>query len=177
MYILPRLRLFCNMFSGCFVAYNAYGMKLTYETGTATLIQFIVLGILNIFTGLDSVVQTCRHDSPNCLENVFTSFVFYVLIITWFGIVCVIGYAAEQKRSRRLAQLLILAELLIAFVAFINIKLNLNAHNGLLSLFTSIADLILAIWIISLAFRLMRAGTCRVVTAKTRTRKRRKTTS
>jgi len=150
-------------------------MKLTYETGTATLIQFIVLGILNILTGLDSIAQTCRHDSPNCLENVFTSFIFYLLIISWFGIVCVIGYAAEQKRSRRLAQLLILAEILIAFVAFFNIKLNLKYHNGLLSLFTSAADLILAIWIITLAYRLMKAGSGRVVTAKVRPRKRRKT--
>lgn len=159
------------------LAYNAYVMKLTYETGTATLIQFIVLGMLNILTGLDSIVQTCRHDSPNCLENVFTSFVFYVLVIAWFAFVCVIGYAAEQKRSRRLAQVLILAELLIAFVAFFNIRLNLRYENGLLSLFTSVADLILAIWIISLAYRLMRAGSGRVVTVKTRrSRKRRKTT-
>lgn len=152
-------------------------MKLTYETGTATLIQFICLGILNIMTGLDSIVQTCRHDGSNCLENVFTSFVFYLLIVSWFGIVCVIGYAAEQKRSRRLAQLLILAEILIAFVAFFNIRLNLKYHNGLLSLLTSFADLILAIWIITLAYRLMRAGSGRVVTAKVRVRKRRKPTA
>lgn len=150
-------------------------MKLTYETGSATLVQFIVLGMMNILTGLDSIAQTCRHDSTNCLENVFTSFVFYVLIITWFGIVCVIGYAAEQKRSRRLAQLLILAEILIAFVAFFNIKLNLKYHNGWLSLMTSVADLILAIWIITLAYRLMKAGSGRVVAStKPRARKRRK---
>lgn len=159
------------------VAYNAYGMKLTYETGTATLIQFITLGILNILTGLDSVVQTCRHDSTNCLENIFTSFVFYLLIVTWFGIVCVIGYAAEQKRSRRLAQLLILAEILIAFVAFFNIRLSLRYHNSLLSLFTSAADLILAIWIISLAFRLMRAGSGRVVVKQRKRRPRKRKTA
>lgn len=149
-------------------------MKLTYETGTATLIQFITLGMLNILTGLDSIVQTCRHDSPNCLENVFTSFVFYVLIVAWFGAVCVMGYAAQQKRSRRLAQVLILAELLIAFVAFFNIRLNLKYHNGLLSLATSIADLVLAIWIITLAYRLMKAGSGRVVVTKQRARRRRK---
>lgn len=146
-------------------------MKLTYETGTATLIQFIVLGLMNILTGLDSVVQTCRHDSTNCLENVLTSFVFYLLIIAWFGIVCVIGFFAQHRRSRRLAQLLILAEILIAFVAFFNIKLNLKYHNGILSLMTSAADLILAIWIITLAYRLMRSGAGRVK-VKARVRKR-----
>lgn len=149
-------------------------MKLTYETGTATLIQFITLGMLNILTGLDSIIQTCRHDGTNCLENVFTSFVFYILIVGWFGIVCVIGYAAEQKRSRRLAQLLILAEIMIAFVAFFNIRLNLKYHNGFLTLITSLADLVLAIWIITLAYRLMKAGSGRVVTTKHRPRQRRK---
>lgn len=148
-------------------------IKLTYETGTATLIQFITLGMLNILTGLDSVVQTCRHDGSNCLENVFTSFVFYILIVAWFGIVCVIGYAAEQKRSRRLAQILICAEVLIALVAFFNIRLNLRYHNGFLGLFTSLADLILAIWVIMLAWRLMKAGSGRVVTRGKRRARRR----
>lgn len=147
-------------------------MKLTYETGTATLIQFIVLGIMNILTGLDSVVITCRHDSANCLENVLTSFVFYILIITWFGIVCVLGFFAEHKRSKRLAQLLIFAEILIAFVAFFNIKLNVKYHNGWLTLMTSLADLILAIWIITLAYRLSKASGGRVA-VKNRARKRR----
>lgn len=146
-------------------------MKLTYETGTATLIQFIVLGIMNILTGLDSVVQTCRHDSVNCLENILTSFVFYLLILGWFGFICIIGFFAQHRRSRRLAQLLILAELLIAFVAFFNIRLNLKYDNGWLTLMTSVADLILAIWIITLAYRLTRAGGGRVK-VKARVQKR-----
>jgi hypothetical protein len=146
-------------------------MKLSYETGTATLIQFIVLGLLNILTGLDSVVVTCRHSGNDCLSNVLTSFIFYLVILAWFGMVFVIGYLAQERRSRRLAQLLIAAEVLIALVAFFNIKLNLKYDNGLLSLFTSLADLILAIWIITLAYRLVKAGSGRVV-AKQRPRRR-----
>ena len=40
---------------------------------------------------------------------------------------------------------------------------------------TSIADLVLAIWIITLAYRLMKAGSGRVVVTKQRARRRRKT--
>ena len=147
-------------------------MKLTYETGTATLIQFITLSLLNILTGLDSVASSCRKEGSDCLGDFFISFIFYLLVVLWFGAVCVLGYAAQQRRSKFLARLLIMAELLIALVAFINIKLNLGGDNGWLSLFTSVADLILAIWIISLAFRLIRSGGGRVVT-KQRTRRRR----
>lgn len=155
------------------MAYNAFSMKLTYETGLATMIQFIVLSFLNILTGLDSIIATCRHDSSSCVSNTLTSIIFYILIVAWFGIVCVLGYAAQERRSKRLAQLLILAEVMVAFVAFFNVRLNLRYHNGFLSLFTSITDLILAIWIITLAYRLIRAGGGRVV-AKQRGRKRRK---
>lgn len=145
-------------------------MKLTYETGTATLIQFIVLGLLNIINGLDSIVTTCHHEGGGCLSNVFSSVVFYILTIMWFGIVLLIGYAAQEKRSRRLAQLLIAAEAMIALIAFFNIKLNVRYHNGLLSLFTSVADLLLAIWIITLAYRLMKAGGRRITKQRSRNR-------
>ena len=137
-------------------------MRLTYETATATLIQFIVLGLLNIATGLDSVITTCRHSGGDCVGNIFSSLVFYLLIIAWFGVVVAIGYFAQERRSKRLALLLIATEGLIALVALFNIKLNLKYHNGFLSLFTSFADVLLALWIITLAYRLMRAGGNRI---------------
>ena len=148
-------------------------MKLTYETGTATLIQFITLSLLNILTGLDSVATTCRKEDGDCLGDFLISFIFYLLVVFWFGVVCVLGYGAQQRRSKLLARLLIAAEVMIAMVALFNIKLNLAGSHSLLSLFTSIVDLILAIWIISLAFRLMKAGSGRVV-AKQRPRRRQK---
>jgi hypothetical protein len=138
-------------------------MRLKYQAGTATLIQLIVLGLLNIANGLQSVIETCRHDSGSCMSNIFTSFIFYILTVGWFVILVIIGYGAQEKRSKRLAQVLIAAEGLTALVALFNIKLNLRYHNGFLSLFTSFADLVLSIWIITLAFRLMRAGAGRVV--------------
>jgi hypothetical protein len=145
-------------------------MKLTYETGTATLIQFIVLSLLNIAATITSVVTTCHHQGASCVGNLLSSIVFYILIVVWFGMITVLGFAAQQKRSRRLAQVLIAAEALIGLVALFNLKLGLRYHNGYLSLFTSAADLLLAGWIISLAFRLMKAGGGRVVTGRARRR-------
>jgi len=151
-------------------------MKLTYETATATLIQFIVLGLLNIANGLDSIVTTCHHAGGDCLGNVFSSLIFYILTVIWFGMVLFVGYIAQERRSKRLAQLLIAAEGLISLVALFNIKLNLKYHSGFLSLGTSLLDLALAIWVITLAYRLMRAGGKRIP-VRQRSRKRPSSTS
>lgn len=142
-------------------------MKLTYETGIATLIQFITLSLLNIATGTNSVVTTCRHSGGDCVSNLIVSMIFFILVAGWFAAVWLLGYMAQERRSRRLAQLLIAAEAFIALIALFNAKHRTDA----LSLVTSLIDLILAIWIITLAFRLMRAGGGRVVTG-TRTRQR-----
>ena len=141
-------------------------MKLTYETGTATLIQLIVLGLLNITTGISSTVTSC-HKETDCLGSVLINFVFYVVLIGWFFALTVLGFAAQAKRSKRLAQLLIMAEGLVALVALFDVK----HHNEVLGLSTSAGDLILSLWIISLAFRLMRSGGGRVV-VKQRSRRR-----
>lgn len=146
------------------------GVKLTYETGTATLIQFVVLSLLNIATGTNSVVTTCYNSKSNCASNLVVSLIFYLLIVGWFAFIWVLGYAAQDRRSKRLAQVLILAEICVAFVAYFNIK-HRNA-NDYISLATSVIDLILALWIITLAWRLMRAKGGRVVTNRQRTRRR-----
>jgi hypothetical protein len=140
-------------------------MKLTYETGTATLIQFIVLGLLNILTGVSSTVSSCRSDS-DCLGSVFLNFIFYVVLIGWFGILAILGFGAQHKRSRRLAQILIAAESMVALVALFDAK----HHNNNLELITSLADLVLALWVISLAYRLIKSGGGRVVHPRTRRR-------
>ena len=134
-------------------------MKLTYQTGVATLIQFITLSLLGIANGANSVVTTCRHDGTNCVSNLIVSLIFFILTAAWFGAVWILGYTAQERRSRRLAQLLICAEAFIALIAFFNAK----HHNDILSLATSLLDLVLAVWIITLAFRLMLAGGNRVV--------------
>lgn len=150
-------------------------MKLTYETGTATLIQFLVLGLLNLANGLNSIISTC-HSGKDCVNNALVSAIFYMLAAGWFAALWVIGYLAQERRSKMLARLLIAAEALVALVAFFNAK----HHSDFLSLFTSLVDLVLAVWIITIAFRLMRSGGGRVVShgrsGRNRPRQRRKTT-
>ncbi len=147
-------------------------MKLTYETAIATFIQFIILSFLGIANGLNSVVTTCRHSSSDCVSNLIVSLIFFILTAVWFGAIWLLGFIAQDRRSKRLAQLLICAECLIALVALFNAK----HHTDILSLFTSVIDLVLAIWVIILAYRLMRAGGGRVVSHQ-RPRRRHKTPS
>jgi hypothetical protein len=135
------------------------------------------LGLLNIATGVDSVVTTCAHDRPDCVSNIIVSLLFYLLIVGWFGMVLGLGYLAQERRGKHLAQLLIMAEAAILLVAAFNVKLNLKYHNGLLSLFTSLLDVALAIWIITLAYRLMRAGGKRITAASRQRSRRRRTPS
>ncbi len=145
-------------------------MRLKYETGIATLIQFVTLSGLNIATGIDSVIGGCRAKNTDCLSNTLLSLVFYLLIASWFGAVWFLGFTAQQLRSKRLAQLLICAELTILAVATFSIKLNLTNHDSLLSLVTSLIDVGLALWVILLAYRLMRVGGGRIPARQRRRR-------
>lgn len=145
-------------------------MKLKYETGIATLIQFVTLSLLNVANGLDSIVTTCHEQKNDCFTSALLSMAFYVLAAGFFGCVWILGYFAQERRSKRLAQLLIFIELMISAVAFFNV----HHHNNVLNLITSLVDLALAAWVILLAFRLMRSDGGRVVT-KQRARHRKHT--
>ncbi|MGC1176531.1 MAG: hypothetical protein WA843_00510 [Candidatus Saccharimonadales bacterium] len=147
-------------------------MTFKYETAVATLVQFITLSLLGIANGVNSVVTTCHGDKGDCVSNLIVSLIFFILTALWFGAVWVLGYAAQERRSKRLAQLLICAEVLIAMAALFNAR----HHTDVLSLITSLVDLLLAVWIITLAFRLMRAGGGRVVSRQRGRARRRPTT-
>ena len=135
-------------------------MKLRYETGIATLIQFVTMAFLNVGTGLVSVVSGCHSGIGDCIVNSFTSLVYFLLITLWFGFVWVLGFIAQDRRSKRVAQALIGAEILIALVALFNARHHVDA----IGLVTSLIDAVLAIWIIFLAFKLMRSDGARIVT-------------
>lgn len=133
-------------------------MKISYETGTATLIQFMVLGILNLATSLNSIISAC-HSGKDCMTQAIVTPIYYILLTGWFASLWVLGYFAQERRSKWLARLLICAEGLVAIVALFNAK----HHVDFIGLVTSIADLILAAWVILVAFRLMLSGGNRVV--------------
>jgi hypothetical protein len=135
-------------------------MHLKYQTAVATLVQFILLSLLGIANGLNSIVTTCHSSGSDCVSNTIVSLIFFILTAAWFGAIWIVGYAAQERRSKRLAQLLICGEGLVALVAYFNAR----HHTDALGLITSIVDLILALWIITLAFRLMRSSGGRIVT-------------
>lgn len=145
-------------------------MRFRYETGAITLIQFIVMSLLNIANGLNSIVTTCHNTGRDCISNLIVSLIFFIIITAWFAFIWILGYTAQERRSKRLAQVLIVAEIGIAMVAYFNAR----HHTDWLSLATSVIDLILAVWVIFLAFRLMRAKGGRVVARQTGRRRRRR---
>ena len=142
-------------------------MKLTYQTSIATFIQFIALFFLNIGTGAVSVVSKCTDQSGDCISNLLVSLIFFMLITFWFGFIWILGYTAQERRSKKLAQLLIACEILIALVALFNAVHRTDP----LSLATSLIDFGLSIWVIVLAYRLMNAHGGRIV-SKQKTQKR-----
>jgi hypothetical protein len=141
-------------------------MNLTYETGKAAMIQFAVISLLNIATGVTSVVSTCSSSKTQCVTNMLSSVVFYILIVLWFGFIMLLAIKAQQKRTKRFSQLLILSELGVFAVAGYNIKAGMDYHYGALDLFTSFIDLVFSVWVISLSYRLIRSGGGRVVTKR-----------
>lgn len=154
---VPRLLLF---------GYNAY-MILRYQTGIATLVQFIAMGLLNIGNTGNAIATACREETGSCSTDIFVSIIFYLLLMSWFGIMCLLGYMAQERRSRRFAIVLIGAELLTIGVASINAR----GHTDVLSLITSIVDIILAFLVIYLAVRIILAGRGRVTRQRQRRRR------
>jgi hypothetical protein len=152
-------------------------MRLTRDTGTATLIQFITLGILNLVTGLNSIITACHH-GKDCMTQAAVTPVYYILLTAWFASLWVLGYYTRERRSRWLAFFLFSAEGLVALISLFNAK----HHTDLIGLITSLVDLALAIWIMILSFRLWLAGPGRISRShgtrqgSTRPRQRRKTT-
>ncbi len=134
-------------------------MKLRYETGAATLVQFAVGTILGFLTQFSTVVASCFKHSGDCVSDTLTSLLYVILLGMWLGFVSVIGYAAQDKRSQRLAQILVGLEGIILLVILFNIR---GSHN-LFDQLASLIDLAICIWVVMLAWRLMRAKGGRIV--------------
>jgi len=119
--------------------------------------------MLLAFVGLVvNIIDQCRGETfVNCAQSSIISFVYVLLLAGWFGFLSVLGYAAQDQRSHRLARLLILAEVMVLVVALFNAK----HYPNLLGLITSLVDAAFATWIIVLAFRLSRARGGRITTS------------
>lgn len=148
-------------------------MKLTHQTGIATLIQLIVLSVYALISQVFSVVTTCRQDSGDCINNLLISIVFYLLVAVVFGGIWVIGLFAQNSRNKWLAWMLIGIEAVVAAVALFSIKIGLHGDVNIPGLLGSVLIVLVALWTITLAFRLTRYQGQRIAVSGRRRRRRR----
>ena len=134
--------------------------KLTYQTAVVSLVQFISIMILGVPNTVINIVSTCHSDSSNCVSNMIVSLILYLLTAGWFGIIMIVAYAAQHRRSRQLAVILIGLEFITLVVAA---YIDFPHDPNILSKATSLLDAALSIWIIYLAFRLFLSGGRRMV--------------
>lgn len=143
-------------------------MKLTYQTGVAALIQLAVMTLFNILNGFHSGIQQCTNGSTDCIGNIITSMLYFMLITLWFAALWILAAAVQDRRSRKLAFLLISGEGMVFLVALFNAQ----HHNNLLGLITSVADAALAAWVGWLALKIFIYGGARVTTSGKSRRRR-----
>ncbi|HVX48044.1 MAG TPA: hypothetical protein VHA05_01675 [Candidatus Saccharimonadales bacterium] len=148
-------------------------MLFKYEVGIIAFAQFIILSLLSLANGLNSIISTCVSSRGQCVENMIPSIILFILTAAWFAVVWVLAYTVQERRGRKLTTVLLGAEFIIAMVALFSIM----HHNDWLSLVTSAIDLLLALWVMLLAARIWLAGDSRVVSRRrirSRARARRK---
>lgn len=145
-------------------------MKLHYQTGTATFIQLAVVVFLIVLNNLVAFIQACTANASNCVVTAFLSMVIIVGAGLWFMALSALGYAAQERRSPRLAKILIGAQLFTAFIALMIVRLPGNWMAGL----SAFVTLVVAVWVAVLAYRLSKAKGGRIVQkAQTRRARRR----
>lgn len=142
-------------------------MRLTYQTGIAALAHLGVITVLNVLNGITSSVKQCSANSSGCVGDIVLAMMYFMLITIWFTAVWILAAAAQERRGRKLAFVLMGCEFVIFSVAVFNAR-----SNSGLEFVTSIVDALFALWVGLLAFRLFIHGGGRV-TSSGRARQRR----
>lgn len=131
------------------------------------MVQFIAATGLSFINGGASIVGGCGSGlGADCISNALVSLILIILTILFLAFLLVLGYAAQERRSSRLAQVLIAAEAVAALVYLFDTK----HSQGILDRATNFAALLLALWVIVLAWRLARARGGRIVKSQSRRR-------
>ena len=129
-------------------------IKLKYETGVAATVQFIALTILNFISGVDSTIRQCTSGNGGCISNIVMAVLYFLVVTIWFGALWLAGFAAQDRRSKRICQMLILAEGLVALVGLFEFT---RSTTSLLGKVVALVELLTAIWVSWLALKIMRA--------------------
>ncbi len=141
--------------------------KLKYETGVAATIQFIIITLLNFIKGISGSVSQCLNSSSGCAGNIVLAIIYFLAITVFFAALWITGFAAQDRRSRKIAGALIGVEFLVLLVGLYEL---MHHTHSILSVITGIAEVVTSAWISWLALRLIRAKGGRV---RTRSRKHR----
>lgn len=143
-------------------------MRLRYETGVATLVQFIIATAFGFLGGGASIITGCfGHGIGECVSNSLVSLILIILSVAWLGFLLTLGYVAQERRSWRFAATLICAEGLTALVYLFDLR----HTNSWLARFTNFISFLLAAWVIWLALQLVWYRGSRVVKTTRRRRK------
>lgn len=135
-------------------------MRIRYETSVATLVQFIIGTALTFLTGVAAIIGGCRSSGgADCVSNTFVSLLFVIMVVAVYGFLLGVGYVAQERRSSRLALLLMGTE---AFAALIFL-FDARQSPSLIDKITNTISLAIAIWVIFVAFNLYRAKGARIV--------------
>lgn len=129
-------------------------LKLKYETGVAATIQFIAMTLLNVINAISSSVGQCLNGNGGCIGDVVLAIVYFLVVTVWFGALWLAGFAAQDRRSRRIAQFLIVAEALVFLVGLFDFT---HHKESILGTLISLVEMITAAYVVWLAFRLIRA--------------------
>jgi hypothetical protein len=126
--------------------------------------------------GIVAIFNECKDtDALNCVQSSGITLIFVLLLAGWFGFLAMLGFAAQEQRSHKLARILMCAEAMVLVVALFNIKHFNSSSNTILELLNSLTDAAFAAWIILLAFRLSQAKGGRITAHRSpsgRTRRR-----
>lgn len=135
-------------------------MRLRYETGIATLVQFIVGAVLSFVNGGASIIGSCvRSTTADCVSNALVSLILIIMTALAFGALWGLGYLAQERRSARLALLLIGCEGFAALVFIFDAK----QSPAIVDRLTNVLSFFVALWVMVVAWRLGRAKGGRIV--------------
>lgn len=134
-------------------------MHTRIKTGVATLVQFVFGTVLAFIAGVVSIIGGCRNGGVDCATNTFVSLILIIMTIAAYGVLLGIGYVAQDKRSPRLALALIALE----FVGAVVFLFDARHATNFFDLATNLTSLLIAAWVIFVAFRQFRAKGARLV--------------
>jgi hypothetical protein len=134
--------------------------KLSHETGITTFAQLVTIVPLAFLNGLFVMGKSCfGDDSSSCAINSLFSMFSVLFLAGWFGFLCMLGYATQEKRSQLFARLLILGELAVVAIALFV----LQNPGSILDTLSGLLAIGLAGWTILLAIRIHQAKGRRIV--------------